>query len=69
MSEEENGYGKPPKKHQFKKGVSGNPTGRPKGKTSLTTDLQKILNKKITIQVNGENMRISKQQVFLQTRL
>jgi hypothetical protein len=66
MSEEENGYGKPPKKHQFKKGVSGNPTGRPKGKTSLTTDLQKILNKKITIQVNGENMRITKQQAFLQ---
>ena len=66
MPEEENGYGKPPKKHQFKKGASGNPTGRPKGKTSLTTDLQKILNKKITIQVNGENMRITMQQAFLQ---
>ena len=23
------GYGKPPKKHRFKKGQSGNPAGRP----------------------------------------
>ena len=47
MSEEEKGYGKPPKKHQFKKGVSGNPRGRPKGKSSLLSDLNKIVNQKI----------------------
>ena len=66
MSEEENGYGKPPKKHQFKKGASGNPTGRPKGKKSLTSDLQKILDQEMTIQVNGVNMRLTKQEAFLQ---
>ena len=49
MSEEEKGYGKPPKKHQFKKGVSGNPRGRPKGKSSLLSDLNKIVNQKISV--------------------
>ena len=66
MSDDETGYGKPPKKYQFKKGVSGNPRGRPKGKSSLLSDLKKIVNQKISINLNGQNMRLTKRQAFLQ---
>ena len=59
MYEEEKGYGKPPKKHQFKKGVSGNPRGRPKGKKSFAALFKKLENEKITIQINGRTEKLT----------
>ena len=65
MSEEEKGYGKPPKKHQFKKGVSGNPRGRPKGKKSFTALFKQLENEKITVQINGKTEKLTIEQAIL----
>ncbi len=56
------GYGKPPKRHQFKPGQSGNPRGRPKGTKNLKTDLEEELSELIFIREGGSEKRISKQR-------
>lgn len=47
------GYGKPPKKSQFKPGHSGNPKGRPKGSRNTATIMNDVLLKS-TIRVNAD---------------
>jgi hypothetical protein len=41
MDDDEVGFGKPPKKHQWKPGQSGNPKGRPR--KPISTDDGEIL--------------------------
>jgi len=48
------GYGKPPKKSQFPKGTSGNPTGRPKKARDLGATLLREANSPITIVESGQ---------------
>jgi hypothetical protein len=43
------GYGKPPKHSRFRKGISGNRKGRPKGKRNIATILRAILEEQITV--------------------
>jgi hypothetical protein len=45
------GYRQPPKHTQFRKGMSGNPKGRPKGSRNLASIFRKISEEKV--QVNG----------------
>jgi hypothetical protein len=59
------GYGKPPKKSQFQKGVSGNPTGRPKKSRDLGAALLREANSLIPVNDNGRTMRISKHEVVI----
>ena len=48
------GYGKPPKEHQFPKGKSGNLRGRPKSKKSGLTDISGLLNEPVKVKAGGK---------------
>jgi hypothetical protein len=53
------GFAKPPRSTQFRKGVSGNPTGRPKGSKNISSILVAMGREKVKGTVNGKVRRIS----------
>jgi hypothetical protein len=59
------GYGKPPKKHQFRRGQSGNPRGRPKGAKNTATLLREILDRKIEVRSGSHSRKITIREVIL----
>ena len=56
------GYCKPPKERQFKKGQSGNPSGRPRGTINLATALTRTLSQTIEVEDNGKKETITKME-------
>lgn len=54
------GYRKAPPETRFSKGVSGNPSGRPRGSGTLATDVAKTLSERITVQEGGKVRSMSK---------
>lgn len=59
------GYGKPPKKTQFKPGQSGNPKGRTKGHKNFNTLLRQGLSQSITVSAGGKKRSMPKYSVII----
>jgi hypothetical protein len=53
---EDVGYRKPPVKTRFKKGTSGNPRGRPKGSQNVGDIIERILTRKVAVNINGQRV-------------
>jgi len=53
------GYGKPPKATRFRNGESGNPQGRPKDRPNMATVIQRTLDAKVVIDVDGERREVT----------
>jgi len=59
------GYGSPPESTRFKKGVSGNPKGRPKGSLNVATAFAKALRERVVVTEHGQRKTITKLEAAL----
>jgi hypothetical protein len=56
------GRGNPPKHTRFRKGVTGNPKGRPKGSKNLSTLFWEAARGQVTATINGKQRKITNAQ-------
>jgi hypothetical protein len=54
------GYGRPPLSSRFKRGVSGNLRGRPKGHKNLKTLLKQVMTAQISVREGSRSTKVSK---------
>ena len=59
------GYGKPPKKNQFKPGQSGNPRGRPKKSKNTFDILKRELDSQVSLKEGEKRVLLTKKQAML----
>jgi hypothetical protein len=59
------GFCRPPGETRFKKGVSGNPKGRPKGSLNVATAFTKALREKVVINEGGQRKTVTKLEAAL----
>jgi hypothetical protein len=59
------GYATPPEATRFRKGVSGNPRGRPRGSLNVATVFTKTLRERVVINENGQRKTVTKLEAAL----
>lgn len=59
------GYKNPPKQSQWKKGQSGNPSGKPKKAASIEAKLKKLAAKEIVVIENGTQVSMTQDEAML----
>ena len=59
------GYKNPPQHSQWKKGQSGNPSGKPKKAASIEAKLKKLAAKEIVVYENGTAVSMSQDEAML----
>jgi hypothetical protein len=63
------GYSKPPKERQFKKGVSGNPKGRPKGSKNIATLFNEIASELIPLTEGSKSKNVTRLEGVLRIQM
>src|SRR4051812_9159020 len=58
------GYGKPPRKSQFKPGQSGNPSGRRQARPNLSTAIKRVLMSKVQMTIGGKVQMIPRYEAI-----
>ena len=64
-TEDRVGYQRPPEATRFKKGVSGNPKGRPKGSLNVATVFLRTLHEKVVVNEHGQRRTVTKLEAAL----
>jgi hypothetical protein len=60
------GYGRPPAQSRFKPGQSGNPKGRPVGRSNAKTTVARVINETIPVREGQKTRHMTKLEAMLQ---